>query len=101
MAATRDCDAIVHFAGHPREQTFEEIVADTLPASYHIFEGARLNGVPAGGLCELDPRRRLLPGGVGARHAGYAAAGHLLRPYQDIHRGPRQLLLGQVRPRRA
>jgi uronate dehydrogenase len=44
LAATRDCDAIVHFAGHPREQTFEEIVADTLPASYHMFEGARLNG---------------------------------------------------------
>lgn len=45
IAASRDCDAIVHFAGHPREQTFEEILADTLPASYHIFEGARLNGV--------------------------------------------------------
>ncbi len=44
MAATRDCDAIVHFAGHPREQTFEEIVTDTLPASYHMFEGARLHG---------------------------------------------------------
>ena len=44
MAATRDCDAIVHFAGHPREQTFEEIVTDTLPASYHLFEGARLHG---------------------------------------------------------
>jgi uronate dehydrogenase len=44
LAATRDCDAIVHFAGHPREQTFEEIVADTLPASYHMFEGARLHG---------------------------------------------------------
>ena len=45
LAATRDCEAIVHFAGHPREQTFEEIVADTLPASYHMFEGARLHGV--------------------------------------------------------
>ena len=45
LAASRDCDAIVHFAGHPREQTFEEIVADTLPASYHVFEGARRNGV--------------------------------------------------------
>jgi uronate dehydrogenase len=44
LAATSDCDAIVHFAGHPREQTFEEIVADTLPASYHVFEGARLGG---------------------------------------------------------
>lgn len=45
IASSRDCDAIVHFAGHPREQTFDEILADTLPASYHIFEGARLNGV--------------------------------------------------------
>ena len=44
LEATRDCDAIVHFAGHPREQTFEEIVADTLPAAYHMFEGARLHG---------------------------------------------------------
>lgn len=45
LAASRDCDAIVHFAGHPREQSFAEILADTLPASYHVFEGARLNGV--------------------------------------------------------
>ena len=44
LEATRDCDAIVHFAGHPREQTFEEIVADTLPAAYHVYEGARLHG---------------------------------------------------------
>ena len=44
LAATRDCDAIVHFAGHPREQSFEEIVADTLPAAYHVFEGARRHG---------------------------------------------------------
>jgi uronate dehydrogenase len=44
LEATRGCDAIVHFAGHPREQSFEEIVADTLPASYHMFEGARLHG---------------------------------------------------------
>ena len=47
MEAVRGCDAIVHFAGHPREQTFEEIVADTLPASYHVFEGARLHRLPA------------------------------------------------------
>ena len=44
LEVTRDCDAIVHFAGHPREQSFAEIVADTLPGSYHMFEGARLNG---------------------------------------------------------
>ncbi len=44
LEVTRDCDAIVHFAGHPREQTFQEIVADTLPAAYHMYEGARLHG---------------------------------------------------------
>lgn len=44
LEATRDCDGIVHFAGHPREQSFEEIVADTLPAAYHVYEGARRNG---------------------------------------------------------
>lgn len=44
MEAVRGCDAILHFAGHPREQTFEEIVADTLPAAYHIYEGARRHG---------------------------------------------------------
>ncbi len=44
LAAVDGCDAIVHFAGHPREQTFEEIIAETLPAAYHVFEGARLNG---------------------------------------------------------
>lgn len=46
LALTRDCDAIVHFAGHPREQSFEEIMRDTLPAAYHMYEGARLHGVP-------------------------------------------------------
>ncbi len=44
LELTRDCDAIVHFGAHPREQSFAEIVADTLPASYHMFEGARLHG---------------------------------------------------------
>lgn len=44
LEVTRDCDAIVHFAGHPREQSFEEIVADTLPAAYHVYEGARRHG---------------------------------------------------------
>jgi uronate dehydrogenase len=44
LEATRDCDAILHFAGHPREQTFEEIVRDTLPAAYHVYEGARRHG---------------------------------------------------------
>lgn len=44
--AIRDCDAIVHFAGHPREQTFQEIISDTLPAAYNIYEGARRHGIP-------------------------------------------------------
>ena len=41
---TRDCDAIVHFAGHPRELTFDEVMRDVLPGAYHMFEGARLHG---------------------------------------------------------
>lgn len=44
FAATEGCDAILHFAGRPREQSFEEIVADTLPAAYHVYEGARRHG---------------------------------------------------------
>ncbi len=44
LDVTKGCDAILHFAGHPREQTFEEIIADTLPAAYHVYEGARLGG---------------------------------------------------------
>jgi uronate dehydrogenase len=44
LDVTRDCDAILHFAGHPREQGFEEIVSDTLPAAYHVYEGARRHG---------------------------------------------------------
>jgi len=43
LEVTRGCDAIVHFAGHPREQTFDEIMSDTIPGSYHMFEGARRN----------------------------------------------------------
>ena len=42
--AVRGCDAILHFAGHPREQSFDEIIADTLPAAYNVYEGARRNG---------------------------------------------------------
>ncbi|MBP7241562.1 NAD(P)-dependent oxidoreductase [Amaricoccus sp.] len=41
---TRDCDAIVHFAGHPREITFDELMADVLPGAYHMYEGARRHG---------------------------------------------------------
>lgn len=45
FAAIEGCDAIVHFAGHPREMTFDEILRDTLPASYNVYEGARKFGV--------------------------------------------------------
>ncbi|MFO1107279.1 MAG: NAD(P)-dependent oxidoreductase [Amaricoccus sp.] len=45
FAAVRGCDAVLHFAGHPREQSFAEILADTLPAAYNIYEGARRHGV--------------------------------------------------------
>jgi uronate dehydrogenase len=43
--ATAGCDVILHFAGTPREQTFQEIITDTLPASYAIWESARQNRV--------------------------------------------------------
>ncbi len=43
--AVAGCDAVVHFAGHPREQTFDEIITDTLPAAYNVYEGARRAGV--------------------------------------------------------
>ena len=45
IAATKDCVAILHFGAPPREQSFEEIMTQTLPASYHMYEGARLHGV--------------------------------------------------------
>ncbi len=44
-SVTTGCDAILHFAGTPREQTFQDIISDTLPAAYNIYESARLNGV--------------------------------------------------------
>lgn len=44
LAVTKDCDVILHFAGVPREQTFDEIMSDTIPAAYHMYEGARLHG---------------------------------------------------------
>ncbi len=39
------CDAVVHFAGHPREQSFDELMRDTLPSAYNVWEAARRNGV--------------------------------------------------------
>ena len=39
------CDAVVHFAGHPREQPFAEVLRDGLPAAYNLWEAARRTGV--------------------------------------------------------
>ncbi len=45
IALTKDVDVILHFAGVPREQSFDEIMTDTIPAAYHMYEGARRHGV--------------------------------------------------------
>ena len=45
MEMTKDVDAICHFGGTPNEQPFEEILNATIRGSYHIYEGARKNGV--------------------------------------------------------
>lgn len=44
LDVTKDVDIILHFAGVPREQSFDEIMQDTIPAAYHMYEGARLHG---------------------------------------------------------
>jgi len=44
LEAIRGCDAVLHFAGHPREQSFREIITDTIPAAYNVYEGARRHG---------------------------------------------------------
>ncbi|MBL1437551.1 MAG: NAD(P)-dependent oxidoreductase [Rhodobacteraceae bacterium] len=44
LEITKDVDIILHFAGVPREQSFDEIMTDTIPAAYHMYEGARLHG---------------------------------------------------------
>lgn len=44
LELTKDVDIILHFAGVPREQSFDEIMTDTIPAAYHMYEGARLHG---------------------------------------------------------
>jgi len=45
MALTKDVDAIVHFGGAPLEVDFETILDSNIRGSYHIYEGARKNGV--------------------------------------------------------
>jgi uronate dehydrogenase len=45
LEATKDVDAIVHFGGAPNEKPWEEILNSSIRGSYHIYEGARKNGV--------------------------------------------------------
>jgi uronate dehydrogenase len=45
MAASKDCDAIVHMGGAPLERPWQEILDSNIRGSYHIYEGARRNGV--------------------------------------------------------
>lgn len=45
MAATKDCDAIVHFGGAPMERPWQDILDSNIRGSYHIYEGARKHGV--------------------------------------------------------
>lgn len=44
IAATRDCDAIVHFGGAPHESPWQTILDSSIRGSYHIYEGARQHG---------------------------------------------------------
>jgi uronate dehydrogenase len=72
LEVTRDCDAILHFAGHPYEQSFEEILADSLPAAYHVYEGARRHGakrvVYASSIHAVGFQPVETVPGIGARH---------------------------------
>src|SRR5690606_5837421 len=63
FACIDGCDALVHFAGTPREHPFAELLRDGLPAAYNIWEGARRHGVKrivhassihAVGFCEVE-----------------------------------------------
>src|SRR5919206_2603799 len=44
IAATRDCDAIVHFGGAALENPWQAILDSNIRGSYHIYEGARKHG---------------------------------------------------------
>lgn len=46
LKATEGVDAIVHFGGAPVELPWEEVLNSSIRGSYHIYEGARKNGVP-------------------------------------------------------
>ncbi len=45
VAATEGCDAIVHFGGAALESPWQSILDDSIRGSYHVYEGARRNGV--------------------------------------------------------
>jgi len=44
-AATQEVDAIVHFGGAALERPWENILDANIRGSYHIYEGARRNGI--------------------------------------------------------
>lgn len=44
-ALTEGVDAIAHFGGAPNERPWDEILNSNIRGSYHIYEGARRNGV--------------------------------------------------------
>ncbi len=44
IAATRDCDAIVHFGGAALEGSWQTILDSNIRGSYHVYEGARRHG---------------------------------------------------------
>lgn len=41
IAATKDCDAIVHFGGASNEGEWQTILHSSIRGTYHIYEGAR------------------------------------------------------------
>jgi len=45
LEATKGVDAIVHFGGAPLERPWDEVLNANIRGSYHIYEGARKNGV--------------------------------------------------------
>ena len=47
LELTRDCDAIVHFAGHPRELTFDEVMRGRPPRRLPHVRGRPAATAPA------------------------------------------------------
>ena len=48
IAATKDCDAIVHFGGAALESPWQAILDSNIRGSYHIYEGAPETRRPSG-----------------------------------------------------